>query len=810
MTEAASTFDQGARPVLNVTLLGPMEVSRTDGGTIELPRKVRALFAYLLMRRGTTVPRQTLLGLLWADRAEAQARSSLRQALNVLRTCLDDVAEAVLISSSESVSVRANAVLTDLDRLDADAFSDVGGNPHADGLELLEGLALGEPAFDDWLAGERERVRARTAEALRVQAHRDEKTGQLDLAAAKLVTLLRFAPTDEEAHRHLMRLHLARSRTDDAIRQFEKCRAILRDQLDVEPEQATVEIWETAKRARQAARRNSVPDLSGETSARPILVSADCAPEATAYIASTLSDRGGIPVGGSGLIYAFQDGSTALRACAEARTNLRDLNGSGSSEVSFALHHGEAVEPGMAFGTPDLRRLARLLEDTPRDEIHVTNRFFKAVRRTSPFFFDALSETEDPEEAPVLRLSRAMQRQPFLAVYENPAPRSRKRPCSLAVAPIRHVGPDSDNDAFWSDGLTEDLILELSRTQRITVSSRTTLCAIQSHDAVEIGQELGVGYVLTGSFRKMGQTARLNFTLAETEKGTIVWSERFSAELDTILEVIDEIVAKVVARISGKIERSETEAARLKRPENMTAYEYYLRGSWHHRMGGITTEHSRKAVEWLRKAIETDPNFSRPRAMLCCAWSDLPDYDEKTADDMISAAYEADPHDPETNRILAYIKFQNGEHEIGVRHAERSVELAPHDAYLLGRCAAIHVFNGDPETGLARLERAVELDPFVPVYIIEERLSAYYLLSDYEKVIEEARALHHQTRRSRYYTAASLVALGRTEEARRVMKTAIEEDPSLSIQYLRCQELYRDPKVLAQLEHRVRKAGMPE
>lgn len=808
MTEAASTIDTSAGPALEVSLLGPMEIRRADGEVVELPRKVRALFAYLVMRRGTTVPRQTLIGLLWGDRPEAQARSSLRQALNVLRTSLGDVADAVLITTGETVSAHPSAVLTDLDRMEnAEADGD-DSTLEASG-ELLEGLVVGEPAFDDWLAAERERVRAKAVDNLKSLANSDELAGRLDLAASRVANLLRLSPTDEEAHRHMMRLHLARSRTDEAIRQFEKCRTTLHEQLGVTPERATIEIWEEAKRARQTASGTLAPAVSDENAALPCLVGTACKQEDMVIVAAALSVRGGIAVEGPNATHAFADASEALRACAEARAQLRDVNGDGAS-VSFALHFGEQVEPGLAFGNSDLRRLAQILNETPPNEIYVSSRFFKVVRRTSPFFFEALSGDEDPDQAPVLRLSRAMHRQPFLAVYENPTPRSEKRPCSLAVTPIRHVGPDGDNDSFWSDGLTEDLILELSQTQRVTVSSRTTLCAIQSHDAVEIGQELGVGYVLSGSFRKMGQSARLNFTLAETDQGTIVWSERFSAELDCILEVIDEIVAKVVARISGKIERSEAEAARLKRPDNMTAYEYYLRGVWHHRMGGVTTEHSRKAVEWLRKAIETDPEFYRPRAMLCCAWSDLPEYDEEAADQMVASAYEADPGDPETNRIMAYIKFKSGEHDLGVRHAERSIELAPHDAYLLGRCAAIHVFNGDPEKGLARLNRAVELDPFVPVYIIEERLSAYYLMGDHEKVISEAQNLNHQTRRSRYYTAASLVALGRAKEARRVMRTALEEDASLSIQYLRSQELYRDQEVQTLLEDRVRTAGMPE
>ena len=173
MSAIISILEPSGAPALEVSLLGPMEVRRFDGEVVELPRKVRALFAYLLMRRGTTVPRQTLLGLFWGDRSEAQARSSLRQALSVLRTSLADIADAVLVTTGETVSVRSAGVLTDLDRL-GEADADTGDSPLEDSRELLEGLALGEPAFDDWLAVERERVRAKTVDLLKSLAVEEE------------------------------------------------------------------------------------------------------------------------------------------------------------------------------------------------------------------------------------------------------------------------------------------------------------------------------------------------------------------------------------------------------------------------------------------------------------------------------------------------------------------------------------------------------------------------------------------------------------------------------------------------------------
>ena len=798
-------------PPLTVNLLGPMSVRDADGELIELPRKVRALFAYLLMRSGTSVPRQTLTAIFWGDRADAQARSSLRQALNVLKSALGDVAASVISTNKESVSIIPGSVRTDLDSV---LHSDPSDKSDAEviSFELLEGLALPEPAFEDWLRGEREGLRSNLIDTQKQLAASDEVAARLGDAAARLAAVVKEAPTDEEAHRGLMRIYLAEDRTDLAVKQFERCKELLREQLNVPPEGATVELWEQARRARSSANTPKNASTPRPIAEMPFLAGFRGPTELRPTFATVNMQYDGVAVDvREGMsIAAFSDASEALRACIDMRSRSRLGASEGTSPVSMVLHTSVDTEPGASLGAGDVSRLRDILDVTPEGEIYVSSQFFNSVRRNSPCFFDDLSNDENHQLKGVFRVGRPMQRQPFLAVYNNPAPRTERRPNTLAVAPIKYVGTDANSNDYWAEGLTEDLILELSRTRLIEVCSRTTLNAIRTHDAVEIGDELGVAHVLSGSFRIHGQAARLNFTLAETETGGVVWSERFNTDFDALFDVLDEIVAKVVARIVGKVEHSAIESARLKRPENMTAYEYYLRGVWHHRLGGVTAEHSRKAVYWFKKAVEADPNFYRPNAMMICAWSDLPEYDEEKANQIATSAYESDPTDPELNRILAWVKFTLGEFDTGIRLSDQSVELAPHDAYLLGRCAVMHIFNGDPKGGLERLDRAVELDPFVPVYIVEEYLTAYYAMGDFEKVVAEARNLHHQTRRSRCYTAASLVALGRVDAAREVVRTVLEDDPVLTLDYVRGQEFFRDKQTMDTLLDRLRVANLPE
>ncbi len=821
MSENLQRTHEAAKTILKVNLLGPLKICDQHGEEIDLPRKIRALFAYLLTRRGTTVPRTTLLGLFWGDRPQELARGSLRQALSILRAALDDAGERVLSTTNESVTLHDSGIECDLDLLETmsrqpDFMADC---PllSLQSFELYEGLTLADGAFEDWLSVERENVRLRVANLLKSSADAAEEQSVWSQAAALAAMRLRIDPGDEDAHRQLMRVHLAQGRKDSAIQQFEKCRTALREHLGIAPDADTVTLWRHAKSTSSDSRTSAKirpEDLSSsELSPKPVylLAIADDERAGIDWLETALQLHGAIRchILDGCRVYQFTNASTAQQIALELRQHLRQKKGSDDLVAPIALHARELNTATTALPVDDVHCLRDILAQSAVGQIDASEPFFRAVRRLSNRFFEKLEEVSVGHAGQVYRVGRPMQRQPFLALYENERPVQEKRPVSLAVAPIEYLGRDQGDNTYLVDGLTEDLILDLSRTRRIQVSSRTTLMAIAEHDAVEIGKMLGVGFVLFGNLRQVGNGFRLNFSLAETELGDVIWSERYHSGFDNLFELLDEIIYKVVARTTGKIEQSEIAAARMMRPENMTAYDYYLHGLWHHRLGGVTSEHSRKAVKWFKKSIKADPNFHRPRAMLSCAWSDLPEYDEERADRSVAMAYEADPSDPEANRIMAWVKFTRGDYESGLRHAERSMELAPHDAYLVGRCAVLHIFCGDPLTGLERLERAVELDPFVPVYIVEERLTAHYAMGNHPRVLAEARRLNHQTRRSRYYTAASLIALEQREDARQIISAVLDEDPELSLDYVVGQELYRDKKILKLLLERLSEAGVP-
>ena len=251
---------------------------------------------------------------------------------------------------------------------------------------------------------------------------------------------------------------------------------------------------------------------------------------------------------------------------------------------------------------------------------------------------------------------------------------------------------------------------------------------------MEIGKALGVHYVVAGTVRKLGQTVRLNVSLAETERGQLVWSDRIQRPFDEILDVIDEITARVAATVAGRIEQAELAAARLKRPENMSAYEYYLIGLEHHRLIGVADHHIAEAMQWFERSMEADAGFARPVTMHVCAQASLASFDKDLGEKQVAHALELDPADPESHRVMGSLKMMGGDFTASRHHHDRALEMAPNDAYMIGRCAAFYTFAGEPERALALLDRAEALDPFLPVWITEERVAALYALKRYDEM----------------------------------------------------------------------------
>jgi adenylate cyclase len=518
---------------------------------------------------------------------------------------------------------------------------------------------------------------------------------------------------------------------------------------------------------------------------------------------------------GDAVLAEFASPMNALRCAVGMRGALalaeqgRDL----PLRMRFGLHLADVLVDGDDLIGDGVNIAARIQQAAEPGAIDLSAALFEQIRRTSPYAFDDRGEQSFrniAEPVHVYRLRGEMRRHPAQITHIQAAPRPAKRAYSLAVMPFE-VSAGNEDQHFLAEGLAEELIFELGRFRKLFVTSRLATRALEGAqvDLQSVGERLGVRYVLTGTIRQLGSRVRLSLSLTETETGTVVWSDRLSRPLDELIDQLDDLVSRIASTVLGRIEESDIATARRLKPESMTAYEFHLRGLEHHRLGGVTDDNVRKAMAWFERAIEADPTFARPQAMLTCAWSHLPDFDLAEGLRHVERALELDPNEPEANRIMGSIKMGFNEFEASRHYHEKAMTLSPSDAYIKGRSAAFYNFAGEPERSLELLDQAEALDPFLPVWCVEERVAALYALGRFEAAAAAGRTLPFQTRRSRLYRAASRVALGDLDRAHEIVAEAVAASPDLTTAFIQRGESYRDPAVKQLLIDRLAEAGLP-
>jgi TolB-like protein/DNA-binding SARP family transcriptional activator len=243
--------------VAEVTLFGGFEVKLAGGQVVDLPgQKDRALLAILALPSGVTHSRDKLASLLWGDRGDQQARDSLKHALTRLRQCLEAASPPPIVADRQSVRLDTAAVT-----IDVATFERLLGEGTPEGLEqaaalyrgdLLDGIGLRDPAFEDWLLVERQRLRQMIEDALTKLLAQSLAAGARDRAAAAARRLLSLDPLREAACRALMQIHAERAETAQALKVYETLRDRLHRELGVKPEPETVKLYESIRQRRAA------------------------------------------------------------------------------------------------------------------------------------------------------------------------------------------------------------------------------------------------------------------------------------------------------------------------------------------------------------------------------------------------------------------------------------------------------------------------------------------------------------------------------------------------------------------------------
>jgi TolB-like protein/Tfp pilus assembly protein PilF len=294
---------------------------------------------------------------------------------------------------------------------------------------------------------------------------------------------------------------------------------------------------------------------------------------------------------------------------------------------------------------------------------------------------------------------------------------------SIAVLPFTNMSGDPEQE-YFSDGITDDIITELSRNRSLVVVARHSSFAFRGKaiPVPQIGHELGANYVLEGSVRKMLDQIRLNVQLIDATTGSHVWVERYDRDLQNVFSVQDEIVATIVATLSMQALTTAIEQTRRKPPSDWRAYDYVLMGAWIWEQDPSSEETLDKAMASFQRAIEMDPHYARAYAWVAVCYNRLAKYakrgnhDEyakarRTCREYAEKGLSLDSSDSLALRVLGWSYIWSGRFTEGERLFERAYAMDPHLAYVAMTYVTALVYLGKPEQAITLAETTIRQDP---------------------------------------------------------------------------------------------------
>jgi TolB-like protein/DNA-binding SARP family transcriptional activator len=382
---------------------------------------------------------------------------------------------------------------------------------------------------------------------------------------------------------------------------------------------------------------------------------------------------------------------------------------------------------------------------------------------------------------------------------------------SIAVLPFASIGTDPEQESF-ADGLTADLITDLSRNPGLFVIARNSVFAYKGKaaDVRTIAGDLGVRYILEGSARRAGGRVRINVQLVDAASGEHLWADRFDRGLEDIFAVQDELAARIVEALLGRLAVPPPR----RRPSSIEAYDLCVRAR---KLMDDSPQAAREAHLMLTRAIELDPDYAGPYRWLALnhwmGWVHAGGPDEPSrgvALDVAQKAVAIDPDDAGCRWVLAYLLAYARRFDEADAEFRRALTLDPNEADAWTALSDIAVLAGQIDEGLEHIRKAFRLNPFPASWYYLTLGQAQYAARDYERAVETLRRDETYRTSSRRFLAASLAQLGRLGEARAEAELFLVGNPAFTISHWAAVEPFRDAATLEHFVEGFRKAGLPE
>ncbi len=523
---------------------------------------------------------------------------------------------------------------------------------------------------------------------------------------------------------------------------------------------------------------------------------------------------------GDNLLAEFGSAVDAVEAALAMQRELAARNAQLPEERRMAfrvgVNLGDIIAEDERIYGDGVNIAARVESLAPAGGICVSGKVHAEVCRKLDLAFEDLGEHELKNITARVRVYRVRTDGAATAAAPAPAPGAAKP--SILVLPFANMSGAPEQE-YFADGLTEDILTDLSRFRELFVISRNTSFKFkgQTVDVKKVARELGVQYVVEGSVRKAGNRVRVTVQLIDAASDRHVWAERYDRDLEDIFAIQDEVTSAIVATLPGRMEAAARSRAERKAPANMVSYECVLEAKvLHHRS---SRDDNLRALSLVRRAVELDPRYAHAHAWYACILGQQWGYGwyadraalESEIERELQIALRLDENDSDVHRILAAVAVTRNDFDNAVYHQQRALALNPNDDLIVVQQGEILTWLGQGEEGSEWIRKAMRLNPYHPERFWFHLARAQFVAKQYGDAIESLRhitapdGLHHAL------LAACHAQMGDAERATAHAAEVIKRIPGFAIRR-HCRPLlhYRHETDLAHHLEALRKAGLPE
>ncbi|HKJ99827.1 MAG TPA: tetratricopeptide repeat protein [Desulfotignum sp.] len=394
---------------------------------------------------------------------------------------------------------------------------------------------------------------------------------------------------------------------------------------------------------------------------------------------------------------------------------------------------------------------------------------------------------------------------------------------SIAILSFENMSNDPEQE-YFCDGLAEEIITALSKISKLFVIARNSSFVYKGKpvNIKQVAEDLGVRYVLEGSFRKAGEKVRITAQLIDATKGHHIWAERYEGEIEDIFKFQDQITHKIV--VSLGIELVEGEQLRVwskrfkKNPKLALKFYQALENYNKH-----TREDMHKARRIWKEMASELPENERSSVYGCigvsyladvfAGWSKSPKKSMETANEFAQKALKLDKNTAEAYGIISWIYLMQGDYEKAVAIGEKAIKLCPNCAYMIAYHGVLMSYACRFEMSVSLLEKAIRLNPLPPLFYFARLGISYYHVGRYEDAIKILKKVLQSDPQNFWANVGLTVAYnlsGRESDARKRAETLRRLYPNFSLQHAKNTLPYKDPDITERTINALRKAGIHE